>query len=253
MDAQKGYGNHSLGADFAIGGGAETTVYPHGSHRVDVSQKWKVLYRFPPKGPPLVIIMESATGFLVKLPAVTNRDHVVITKESSALGKHLTDETIKTGEGRHQPLGKMKATTVPTALLEALSVELKDDEPIYVLENGPNTSFRSLEKKDVPSRDLVPKEELLEKFATVDLDSNPALRKTTWGEARRSSLPHGMRKEGSDLVLYIQRLNGKVIRFPFIASIDTLPVVSNVTGLGALFDRARQRLPDSSSGDGSKS
>lgn len=210
-----------------------------------MSQKWKVLYRFPPTGPPLVIMMESASGFMIKFPGVTNRDHLMITKESGALGKHLTDETLKRGEGRHHPLGKMDAATVPTALLESLTVELKDEEPIYVLESGPIRPLRPIDTKDIPSRDLVPEEELLEKLATVDLDSIPALRKTTWGEARRSSVPHGMRKEGSDLVLYIQRRNGKVIRFPFVASIDTLPVVARVTGLGALFDRARQRLPDS--------
>lgn len=188
---------------------------------------------------------ESAAGLLVKLPGVTKSDHILVTKEPKGLGKHLTDETVKEGEGRHQPLGKLTASTFPTELLESLTVDLKDNEPIYVVDGSAISSGHPLLKKDVPGRDLVPREDLLKQLATADLDSNPMLRKSTWGEARRSRLPHGLRKEDGDLVLYVQRQNGRVIRFPFISSVDKLPVVAEVSAIGALFERAKRRLPDS--------
>jgi hypothetical protein len=211
-----------------------------------VSPKWKELYRFPPTGRPVVLVLESPTGFMIKIPMVTNTDHVMVTKEHEGLGKHLTDETVKAGKGRNQPLGKVTSATLPTALLESLSVELGDDEPIYVVNEGPASAVHPVDKKDVPGADLVPDADLLMKLARVDLDSIPLLRKTTWGEAKRSNLPHGLRMERNDLVLYMMRLNGKVVRFPLIAGIEKLPVVADVSGIGALFDRARERLPERS-------
>lgn len=208
-----------------------------------MSRKWNVLYRFPPTGPPLVLILESATAILVKMPMVTNTDHVMVTKEPKAFGKHLTDETVEAGEGRNRPLGKMTSATIPTGLLESLTIEFKDDEIIYVFDSSTTSSMGPCSRKDVPNRDLSPRADLLRQLATVDLDTVPFLRKATWGEARRSSLPHGLRKESGDLVLYMQRLNGKVIRFPFIAKNDKLPVIAEVSGLGALFERAKGRLP----------
>ncbi len=216
----------------------EVALFIRAGPCVDVSQKWRILYRFPPTGPPLVLIVESVTGLMVKFPAVTSSDHVMVTKEPGGMGKHLTDETVKEGKGRHQHLGKMTSETVPVELLESLSVELKDDEPIYIFASDPTPSGGILERKHVPGRDLVPTEDFLKMLATVDLDSIPLLRKATWGQARKSGLPHGLRKEGGDLVLYVQRQNGKVIRFPLIGSVDKLPIVAEVSGLGALFERA---------------
>ncbi len=212
--------------------------------------RWKTLYRYPSTGIPLFLVQESPTGLVFKSPLVSNFDHMMVTKGPKGVGKHLTDETVKEGEGRHESLGKLTAANFPTELLDSLSVEVRDDEPIYIPDPSRIPKDQPIEKKDLPGRDLVPPEGLMTFLETADLDTIPVLRKVTWGEARRLSCPGGIRREGGELVYLVPRRSGKVVRLPLSALKQHLPVVAEVSGVGPLFDRAKRRLPDSSGEEG---
>jgi hypothetical protein len=212
--------------------------------------RWKTLYRYPATGPPLILIQESPTGLVVKSPLASNLDHVTITKETKGIGKHLTDETVKAGIGRQEPLGKLTAATFPTALLDSLSVEIRDEEEVFIPDLTGVPRDHQLQKKDLPGPDLVLPDEVIRQLETTGLDTLPVLRRVTWGQARALGLPGGIRREGDELVFLVQRRNGKVIRLPLAKSKQYMPIVAEASGIGALFERARRRLPDSP-GEGS--
>jgi len=220
----------------------------HATRVVTGVTRWQTLYRYPPKGRPLVLIKVSATGIMLKLPFLTNVDHVMLTKGPNGLGKHITDETVEVGSGRHQHLGRLTTATVPAQLLESLSAQLADDDIVYIIDARAIYTGPALESKNFPGRDLAPSQDLLKTLEVVDLDSIPGLRKGTWREARRSDIRHGLRKEDGDIVLYVQRLNGNVIRLPFGSSEKLLPLVAELSGVGPLFERAKSRLARASGG-----
>jgi hypothetical protein len=189
-----------------------------------------------------MVLVESKDGWVVKVPALSNSDHLTLLKEPSGVGKHITDEQDKS-VNRHSPLGKITSGTPRPAMrfYEERMIELAADAELYVFDLASILGGGGPTASDIPSSELPIDASWIEALMTIDLSAVPLLRRTTVAEARKSGFVAGFRRVGSENVAVLQLASGRVLQLTpsefFSAGAETARVV----GVGELMGRAKRR------------
>lgn len=206
-----------------------------------MSRKYRRL-RIPPTGTPLFVVVETKTGWVIKAPGLSERDHVTLVKEADGVSKHLTDEHDFT-PGRYLRLGKMtRGTTRPELqFYEGHLIEINESEEIYAFDVGLLFRGRAINAGDVPDGSLEPNPSDVAFLRKGDLAAMPLFRRMTFREAKTGGFVGGFRREGDENVAILRMASGEFIRLSVSELFGLGAEAARVVGVGALMARAMHR------------
>jgi hypothetical protein len=204
--------------------------------------KKRRMVRIPLTGEPVMILVETKDGWMLKAPALTNRDHLMLLKATDGVSKHLTDE-MDPSPSRHVHVGKITKDTPRPAMkfYEDHAVNLDDGEEIFTFDLSALLEGGGLGTSSSPSADLPVTAASFDTFRTVDLSTTPVFRRTSIGVAKKAGFFGGFRRIDAENVAVLRLSSGQLIQLTLSEFFGQGAETARVMGVGELMGRAKTR------------